>query len=98
MRGCSTCWSLRDSVRVESCGTPRPLMSSLYSEVGEILVQPPWRGHRRLTHQLTYLSHERGAIDLACPERGEVPGRHLAVDQLKAPSRQLTGQQHERDL
>jgi hypothetical protein len=27
-----------------------------------------------------------------------VPGRHLAVDQLKAPSRELARQQHERDL
>src|SRR6185436_12808889 len=98
MRGRSTCWSLRDSVSIESCGAPRPLMSSLYSEVGEILVKPPGRGDRRLTHQLTNVTHECGAIDLARPERGEVPGRHLAVDQLKAPSRELARQQHERDL
>jgi len=50
------------------------------------------------SHQLTHVTHECGAIDLARPERGEVPGRHLAVDQLKAPSRELARQQHERDL
>src|SRR5262245_58374573 len=73
-------------------------LSQTYSEPREILVETPRRRGGRLTHQLTHPTHERGAADLARAKRCEVRGRHLAVDHFKAPSRELTRQEHQRDL
>ena len=36
--------------------------------------------------------------DLARAERGEVRGRHLAVDQAEVPALELAHEMHERDL